>query len=325
MVMREHGRPRVVISKCIEFDRCRWNGLMIRSPFVARLKEHVDFIPVCPEMEIGLGVPRNPLRLIGTEKSVRMVQSETMKDVTKAIEAFTYSFLDSLEDVDGFILKDRSPSCGNKDVKLYPKMGKAAPFSTKGSGLFGREVLQRFAHLAVENEGRLNSFRIREHFLIKLYTLSRFRGVKTSGRMNSLVQFHTENKFLLMAYNQSVMRRMGRAVSNPERKAAEELIEEYRELLGSALAKLSRYTSNINVLMHALGYFKEGLTSKEKSYFLQTINRYRSEKLPLSVCTELLKSWIVRFNEEYLEQQSFFAPYPEELVEITDSGKGRKL
>ncbi len=323
--MREHERPRVVVSKCIEFESCRWNGLMIRSPLVEKLKGYVDFIPVCPEMEIGLGVPRNPVRLVGTERSVRMVQSETMKDVTKDMEAFTCSFLGSLKNVDGFILKDRSPSCGNKDVKIYPKMGKVAPFSTKGSGLFGREVLKRFSHLAVENEGRLNNFRIREHFLTTLFTLSRFHSVKARGKMSSLVQFHTENKFLLMAYNQSIMRRMGRVVSNPDKKKPEEVIEEYQELLSSAFAKLSRYTSNINVLMHALGYFKDGLTSKEKSYFLQIIDRYRSEKLPLSVCTELLKSWIMRFNEQYLEQQSFFSPYPEELVEITDSGKGRVL
>lgn len=323
--MSIHNKPRVVISKCIEFDSCRWNGLMIRSAFVDKMKEHVDFVPVCPEMEIGLGVPRNPVRLVGTERSLRMVQAETMKDATKAMEAFTSSFLDSLEDVDGFILKDRSPSCGNKDVKLYPKMGRVAPFSAKGSGLFGREVLRRFPHLAVENEGRLNSFRIREHFLIKLFTLYRFRSVKASGKMSALVRFHTENKLLLMAYNQSVMRRMGRVVANPEKKAPEAQIAEYGELLGCAFARLSRYTSNINVLMHALGFFKEGLTSDEKSYFLRTLDRYRNEKLPLSVCTELLKSWIVRFNEQYLEQQSFFSPYPEQLVVITDSGKGRTL
>ncbi|UCB44915.1 MAG: DUF1722 domain-containing protein [Spirochaetota bacterium] len=323
--MGEHDRPRVVISKCIEFDSCRWNGLMIRSPFVENLKEHVDFLLVCPEMEIGLGVPRDPVRLVGNENSVRMIQLETMKDVTKEMESFSSSFLDSLEHVDGFILKDRSPSCGNKDVKIYPKMGKVAPFTTKGSGIFGREVVARFAHLAIENEGRLNNFVIREHFLTKLFTLSRFNSVTKSGKMSSLVQFHTENKFLLMSYNQSVMRLMGRIVANPERKAPEEQIEEYRKLLSMAFAKVSRYASNINVLMHALGYFKQSLSSKEKSYFLQTLNRYRNKKVPLSVCTELLRSWIMRFNEQYLDQQSFFSPYPEELIEITDSGKGRAL
>ena len=321
--MDRNERPRIVISKCIKFASCRWNGLMITSGFVKKLRDHAEFVPVCAEMEIGLGVPRKPLRLVGREDSVHMVQSETMLDVTGPMQRFANGFLDTLERVEGFILKDRSPSCGNKDVKVYPKMGKVAPSTTKGSGLFGKAVLERFSHSAVENEGRLNSFRMREHFLTKLFTLARFRTVKEAGGMNALVQFHTENKYILMAYNQSAMRLMGRLTANPGRKDPREVIGEYENLLTGTLAKLSRYTSNINVLMHALGYFKEGLQAAEKSFFLDTIERYRKGKVPLSVCTEIVRSWIVRFSEPYLTRQTYFSPYPEDLVEITDSGKGR--
>ena len=315
--------PRIVISKCIEFESCRWNGLMIPSSFVRKLTGHAEFIPVCAEMEVGLGVPRKPVRLVGTAESVRMVQSETMLDVTDKMLRFADGFLDSLERVEGFILKDRSPSCGNKDVKIYPKMGKVAPFTTKGSGLFGKAVLDRFSHLAVENEGRLNNFRIREHFLTKLFTIARFHSVRESGTMRALVRFHTENKLLLMAYNQSVMRLLGRLTANPERKSPYDVIKEYEGLLARALAKISRYTSNINVLMHALGYFKKKLSQEEKFHFLGAMERYRNGKVPLSVCTEILKSWIVRFGEQYLGLQTYFSPFPEDLVEITDSGKGR--
>ncbi len=322
--MNTHERPRVVISKCIEFDRCRWNGLMITSGIVRKLKDLVDFEPVCPEVAIGLGVPRKPIRLVRSERDVRLLQSETEKDLTGDMTCFTRSFLDSVGTVEGFILKDRSPTCGNKDVKIYPKMGKVAPFTTKGSGLFGGKAAERFSRLAVETEGRLNNFLIREHFLTKLFLFARFRRAREIGGMDALVQFHTENKLLLMAYNQSVMRLLGRLTANPGRRLdPSEAIGSYESLLERAFARASRHTSNINVLMHALGYFKEKLQSAEKAYFLDTLDRYRKGKVPLSVCIGIVRSWIVRFQEPYLARQTYFSPYPEALVEITDSGKGR--
>ena len=189
--------------------------------------------------------------------------------------------------------------------------------------IFGEAVMKRFPRLAVENEGRLNNFRIREHFLTKLFMHTEFRAARESGDMHALVRFHTENKYLLMAYNQSAMRLLGRLTANPDKRNFRDLATEYETVLSCALAKMSRYASNINVLMHVLGYFKKDLSSREKSYFLDTVERYRDGKVPLSVCTGILKSWIVRFNEQYLAQQTYFSPYPHELVEITDSGKGR--
>lgn len=317
-------RPRLVVSRCLGFDRCRYNGEIVNDSFVKMLEGHVEFQTVCPEVEIGLGVPRQPIRLESSRGEIRLRQPATGRDITPEMLSFCDGFLDSLGEVDGFILKYRSPSCGIKDVKVYPENGRSGAVA-KGPGFFGGAVRTRFPYLAVEDEGRLRNFRIREHFLTRLFARARFRAVRADGRMRELVRLHTENKLLLMSYNQRELKEMGRIVANPERRKVEELISDYGEHLAAALAKAPRYTSNINVLMHSMGYFSNELTAAEKSYFLETLERYRKGSLPLSAVIQIVRSWIIRFGEDYLDAQVFFQPYPEELMIITDSGKGRDL
>lgn len=322
--MMNFFKPNVVVSKCLGFEACRWNGQTIPDEFVDSLKEHVNYRTVCPEVEIGLGVPRDPIRIVDTREGPRLVQPATGKDVTDKMCRFTNSFFKSLKDTDGFILKYRSPSCGMKGVKIYAGIGKGAA-SRPGAGFFGGAVLKRYSWLAIEDDGRLRNFRLREHFLTKLFTLARFRKVKTSKTMRGLVGFQAENKFLLMAYNQKELRILGRIVANPQKLPVDVAIEDYEKHLATALARPPRYLSNINVLMHALGFFSKELSVQEKAFFLDSLERYRSEKVPLSVPLNLAQAWVVRFQNDYLGQQTFFQPYPQALMEITDSGKGRKL
>jgi len=322
--MKNFVKPNVVVSKCLGFARCRWNGQVIPDDFVEILRTHVDFRPICPEMEIGLGLPRDPIRIVAQDGQSRLVQPATRADISDKMNQFADSFLRSLRDIDGFVLKSRSPSCGIKDVKIYPATDKAAPLR-KDRGFFGGAVLQHFPHLAVEDEGRLHNFRIREHFLTKLFTLASFRRVKSSKSVKDLVQFQAQNKFLLMAYNQKELRILGRIVANPQKRPVDKVLNDYEEHLAAAFTRPPRYLSNINVLMHALGFFTKQLSSGEKGFFLDSLERYRSEKVPLSVPLNLARAWVVRFGEEYLGPQTFFAPYPEALMEITDSGKGRNL
>jgi uncharacterized protein YbgA (DUF1722 family)/uncharacterized protein YbbK (DUF523 family) len=296
--------------------------LIISDQFVKSLNSHVDFRPVCPEMEIGLGVPRDPIRLVTVNEELKLLQPATGRDVSAEMTDFADSFLGSVEPVDGFILKGRSPSCGTKDVKVYPGVGRARVLG-KDRGFFGGAVLDRFAHLPVEDEGRLRNFRIREHFLTRLFTLARFRDVTRARTMGELVRFQTENKLLLMGYNQKELRILGRIVANPERRTVQDVMEDYQQHLFAALARVPRYTSQVNVLMHALGFFSKGLSSGEKALFLDQLQKYREGRIPVSVLLGILRSWIVRFEEPYLAQQVLFEPYPEALVEITDSGKGR--
>ncbi|MEJ2635100.1 MAG: DUF523 and DUF1722 domain-containing protein [Calditrichia bacterium] len=322
--MTDSIKPRVGLSRCLEIAACRYNGQLIPNNFVHKLLDFVEFIPVCPEEEIGLGTPRDPIRLVMKGNQIRLVQPATGRDVTKHMLDFSGNFLNSLGAIDGFILKSRSPSCGPADVKVYPVNEKSAPLA-KSRGLFGEAVLRQFGHLAVEDEGRLNNFTIREHFLTKLFILARFREMKKSGKHRNLVEFHSQNKLLYMAYNQKEARAMGQVTANADRQPFDTVTEDYSRHLCQAFSKMPRHTSNINVLMHALGYFKKELTSREKSYFLETLEKYRNRKVPLSVPVHVMNSYIVRFDAKYLARQTFFNPFPAEFVDITDSGKGRSL
>jgi uncharacterized protein YbgA (DUF1722 family)/uncharacterized protein YbbK (DUF523 family) len=317
-------KPIVTVSRCLRGEYCRWNGEIINDHFTNLLADHVEFRPVCPELEIGLGVPRDPIHVVSSRGVLRLVQPASGLDVTARMQDFCDAFLGLPQPVDGFLLKYRSPSCGTNDVKIYPEGGKSGAIG-KGAGFFGAAVLARFPDLAVETEGRLRNYRLREHYLTKLFTLARWRLASQSGAMKDLVGFHSRHKLLLMAYNQAELKKLGSIVANPARVAVGEVISEYRSHLAGALRRVPRYTSNINVCMHALGYFSNYLKPREKSYFLDSLERYRQGKIPLSAVTGILSAWIARFDQEYLEQQVFFKPYPEELALLSDSGKGREL
>lgn len=310
--MRNFPKPTVVVSKCIEFEPVRYDGQMISSDFVKQLKDYVDFKPVCPEVEIGLGIPREPLRLVKKGDSIRLVQPTTGLDLTEQMELFSKNFLDSLVEVDGFILKSKSPSSAIKDAKIYPKDKDVAPIS-RGPGVFGKAVLARFSGKAVEDEKRLLNERIREHFLTKLYTLADFREVKKSGSGNALVEFQAKNKLLLTAYNQVQLHIMGRLVAERKSRMLSETLHEYETHLSQALRRPPNVGSNYNVLTKAAGYFTSGLTHEEKAFFLDIANKYRAGLQPFSAPLSIVRAWIVRFNEGYLGKQTFFEPFPEKL------------
>ena len=313
--MRSFPRPNIVLSRCIEFDHCRYDGSMIPSDFVAALKPHVSFIPVCAEMEIGLGVPRSPIRIVSIEGEPRLIQPATGLDVTDKMISFSRSFLGSLSGIDGFILKFRSPSCGMKDIKVYSGPDKHSSVA-KAPGFFGGAVVKSFPGLAVEDEGRLRNNNLREHFLTRIFTLAAYREVEREASMKRLIRFHTVNKLLLAAHSQKESKVLGNIVANREGQEISSLLKDYREHLEMALKRPPRYTSKANVLMHSLGYFSSELSSEEKAFFLQSIERYKQKKLAFSAPLSILQSWIARFDEKYLKSQTFFEPFPEDLIEL---------
>ena len=316
--------PRVLFSRCLGFDNCRYNGVTITDRVTELLKPYVEPVTVCPEVAIGLGVPRPPIRLVEQKDVVTLYQPETDRDVTREMQEFCAEYLSALDPIDGILLKYRSPSCGPNDVKIYnsrdPKAG-----HRKGRGMFAQAALDAFPDLPLEDEGRLQNFDIRSHFLTKLFSVARLREAQNVGTMGALVQYHASHKLLLMAYNQEALRVMGRLVANEKRAQPEEIFPMYRAELLRALARAPRRTSAINVLQHAFGYVSEQLSKREREHFLETLDRYRASRIPLTAATTLLRSWILRFDVEYLAGQTYFEPYPLGLVEVLDSGKGRAL
>ena len=323
--MNEYVKPKVLVSKCIGFDSCRFNGGIISSDVVENLKNYVEYEPVCPEMEIGLGVPRKALRLVEKDGEARLIQTETEKDCTEDMKDYASNLFSELDEIDGAILKNRSPSCGTNDVKLYPGLDKSGVLE-KVPGIFGGAVVEEYPLKPVENEGRLRNFRIREDFYTALFALARFRkNVLEENSMKALTDFQANNKFLLMTYDQETMREMGKIAANREDEEVERVIEKYHELLTRALSESPSPGSHVNTLEHSFGYFSDELNSQEKSLYKDYIEDYREGKVPLSTLISVVRSWIVRFDVEYLEDQRYFDPYPHGLVEISDSGKGRDL
>ena len=320
--MEQYPKPKVVVSKCLGFAACRFNGQTISDEFAGKLGKWVEYAPVCPEVEIGLGIPREAVRLVEQKGRLALLQPGTGRDATAPMRQFCREYLGSLGEVDGFLLKSRSPSCGPVDVKIYSSTAKGAS-SRRGAGMFGAAVAEYHPNAAVEHEGRVKNFQIREHFLTKLFTLARFRQARGQGGMAALTDFHARHKLLFMAYNQTGMRELGRIAANPERLALPEVFALYAQALDRVLIQGARRPSNINALMHGAGYFKKQIGAAEKALFNQMLERYRAGKIPLSALQALVRSYIVRFDEKYLDSQVYFSPYPEDLVEISDSGKGR--
>ncbi len=311
-----------MVSRCLGFEACRFDGSVLRDRLVELLEPHVQFVDLCPEAQIGLGTPRLPVRLVQIGKELKLLQPGTDTDATPAMRRFIAEFLPDAGEVEGFLLKSRSPSCGISDVKLYATTERAAAIG-KGAGMFGAAVLENFPNAAIEDEGRLRNFNIREHFLIKIFTLARYRESVAKRSASAMTAFHASHKFILMAYHQQAMREMGRILANPEKRSWQEVETPYREKLHAALAKPARHTSHCNVLEHALGYVSDDLSSSERKHFLATLERYRKGRLPLSSVLAIVRSWIARFQQPYLSQQHYFEPFPEDLIELSDSGKPR--
>jgi len=314
--MRNFVTPTVVLSKCIEIYPCRYNGLKIASDFVKQLIPHVNLIPICPEVEIGLGTPREALRIVMKEDKMRLIQPKTGLDFTEKMEAFVNSFLESLPEVDGFILKGRSPKSALKDARRYSGPNPGDAIKGKGPGFFGMAILERFSHLAIEEEGRLRNPNIKNNFLTKLYTLANFREIKKSKSSKEILKFHSKNKLLLKAFNEKEMRILGRIVAKRDQYSIVDLIADYEKHLFLALKRTPRCGSQINVLMNSMGYFSKSLSGEEKEFFLKSLDDYKAGVIPLSVLTGIFNSWLLRFKDDYLLSQSFFEPYPKELVDI---------
>ena len=305
-------KPVVVVSKCLEFEACRYNGERISSSFIERLEPHVRFQPVCPEVEIGLGTPRDPIRIYLQDERKSLYQPGTQRHLTRKMNAFSRQFLGALKEVDGFILKAKSPSCAITDAKIFPSAASGVHVA-QGAGLFAGAALEEYGSRAFVDEIGLNEPGTRAGFLTKIFALADFREVKESGRAARLVRYHAENKLLFLAYHQETMREMGGIAANHEKRAFGEVVSAYESALLRLLAHTPARASWVNALAHAMGHLSEKNSSEEKSRFLDMVTRYREGKIPLSTPLEMLEDWTTRVGSHDLKAQTIFEPYPHEL------------
>lgn len=306
-------RPKLVVSACLGFAAVRYSGQLIPDRFVATLRDYVDFVPICPEVEIGLGVPRPPVRLVRDDGRVRMVQPLTGEDLTERMAAFSQEFLASLGQVEGFILKNRSPSCALKDAKVHahPDQGGVV---ARGPGLFACAVEAAFPLVPKEDEGRLTHARIRSHFLMRIFALARIRRLED---LPSLMAFHARYKLLLHAHQQAGTKALGRLLAGARGRPFLEVRQAYEEGFLRVTQLPFRLPAMADALLHAFGYFKKALSPKEKAHFQDLLVDFREQRVPLEAPLALLRSWALRFGAGYLEAQALFEPYPRGLMDLT--------
>jgi uncharacterized protein YbgA (DUF1722 family)/uncharacterized protein YbbK (DUF523 family) len=305
---------RIGISTCLLGENVRFDGGHKRDRFVTdTLGQFLEFVPVCPEMECGLGVPRESMRLVGDPESPRLVTNRTKIDHTKRMITWARKRVKELEkeDLCGFIFKSRSPSSGMERVRVYNEKG--IP-EKKGVGMFARIFMEQFPLLPVEEDGRLHDIKLRENFIERIFALKRWRDLldekKSRGR---LVAFHTQHKLLILAHGQKHSRILGKLVAAAKSISPKQLYPQYQALFMEALKLKTTVKKNINVLQHMMGYFKKQLSAGEKHELLETFDQYREGYIPLIVPLTLIKHYVGKYDQPYLKQQVYLNPHPIEL------------
>ena len=309
---------RIGVSACLIGQKVRFNGGHKQGDFVAvRLGEYASWVPVCPELEIGLGVPRPTLRLEGTESDQRLIMPSTGEDYTDQMNAFSKAKLEFLAtlDLDGYVLKAKSPSCGMERVKLYPDNKKGHAPSSLGVGTFAAALLARFPLMPIEEEGRLNDSRLRENFISRLFAYQRWKKLCASNvTRRKLTQFHARHKYQLMAHNQSATRALGKLLASPDDfNSDQELAASYFESFSHIMQRPPTIRNHVNALQHMSGYFTRKLDADDRQEMVETIESYRLGLLPFIVPITLIRHYVRKFDLTYLQDQVYLYPHPNEL------------
>jgi len=307
------NKIKLGISACLLGEKVRFDGGHRWDRFITgTLGKYVDFVPVCPEVECGLGGPREPMRLVGNPDNPRLLTVRTGVDHTDRLVNWAQKRVRELEfeDLGGFICKSDSPSCGLERVKVYNDQG--VPVK-KGLGIFARLFMEHFPLLPVEDEGRLHDPGLRENFIERLFTFQRWRQVAAKKTLANLIAFHTRHKLLILSNSPSHYRLMGHLVARGKEILLNDLYSQYQTLLMEALRLKTTTKKNTDVLYHLLGFFKKDLSGDEKQEVLEIIEAYRQGYLPLIVPITLINHFVRKYQQPYLKEQYYLNPHPLDL------------
>ena len=306
-------KPRIAVSACLMGIEVRYNGGHKESRLCSRiLSEYFDFIPLCPEAAIGLGIPREPIRLVGDPqrpRAVGSVHSET--DVTQALADYGNRMAGELTDICGYIYMQKSPSCGLERVKVYQEGGRPAE---DGRGIYAQAFCAQHPDLPVEEDGRLNDAVLRENFLTRVFAYAAWQELRQAGlTRRGLTEFHARYKYLLMAHNPSQYKVLGHLLGSMGKADAETVGPGYFSQLMAALKKCATRRTHTNVLQHLSGYLKQTLSADDKQEMLQVIGQYHQGIVPLVVPLTLIKHHFRQHPDPYIARQVYLQPHPENL------------
>jgi len=306
---------RLGISRCLLGDEVRFDRGHKRDDFLTDVfGRYMEWVPVCPEVEAGLGTPREAMRLVGDPQDPRLVTIKSGMDHTRALETMTTNRIEELKNLDlsGYVFKKGSPSCGIKRVRIYNDHGMP---SRNGVGLFARAFIEQFPLIPVEEEGRLCDPTLRENFIERVFCYRRWQDLVQNGvTRQALVQFHTTHQYLLLAHHPQQCEVLGRLIGQAHQHRPKELAHRYGKLFMKALAVKATVRKHVNVLQHILGYFKERLGAHEKAELLGVIGDYHHGLTPLIVPLTLIKHYVQIFDVTYILDQVYLNPHPKEIM-----------
>jgi len=311
------GPIRLGVSTCLLGEKVRYDGGHKRDAWlVDELGRWVEWVSVCPEVEIGMGIPRPSVRLVevAADEELRMLSPDTGEDFTARMQSFAKARVAELRalELDGYVLKKNSPSCGMARVKVW---GFSGPQGKDGVGLYARELLAAWPHLPIEEEGRLCDPVLRENFVERIFCRNRWRHFVEGGRTRGrLVEFWTAHKLLVRAHDEVGYRSLGKLVGSAKKGSTDALYERFEAEFFTALAKKATTAKHTNVLQHAMGYLREFLDAGERAQLAGAIEDYHAGLLPLVVPVTLLRFQIQKHRSEYLLGQLYFDPHPKELM-----------
>lgn len=319
-------RPRIGISSCLLGQPVRFDTGHKRDPFlVETFGQHVEWLPVCPEVEAGFGTPRESMRLVLTEPQVRergerfdsakirLILNKQGTDVTATLATYAKKKVEKLADANlsGFVLKKDSPSCGMERVKVYTPQG---PGERGGRGLFAEALMARLPNLPVEEEGRLGDPRLRENFVERVFAYRRLTSLfEGKWSVGDVVRFHTVHKLTLMAHSPAAYRELGQLVASAKTTPRGAFAVEYQARFMAALTVMATPKRHANVLQHMLGYFSKQIDDDARNELLALIEEHRQGRVPLVVPMTLMRHHVRRQRIDYLLGQTYLEPHPREL------------
>jgi uncharacterized protein YbgA (DUF1722 family)/uncharacterized protein YbbK (DUF523 family) len=306
---------RLLISACLLGDSVRYDGGHKRDPYIVdTLGPLVEWVKVCPEVDCGLPVPRESMRLVGDPARPRLMTGRSGIDMTGRMEDFARARMKDLAPLDlcGYICKKDSPSSGMERVKVYSDAGTA---EKRGAGVFTRIFMEHFPLIPVEEEGRLRRPRFREMFLERVFCLKRWRDLAGGGfSLGRLIAFHTDHKLLLLSHSRKAHDELGRLVANVKSPAPRALYDDYFRLFMGALRQKSTVKKNCDVLLHMVGHFRSVLSPAEQTELLDVIEQYRGRLVPHVVPITLFRHYVRKYRVAYLDRQVYLNPHPMELM-----------
>ena len=302
------------VSACVVGEKVRFDGGHKSNHFVSQdLGQYVRYVPVCPEVGMGMTIPRPAIRLIHSGDSIALVETkDASKDHTAALLAFSRDKVAQLakQPLCGYVVCAKSPTCGMEKVKVYRENNA----EKEGVGLYTQVLKDQMPWLPIEEDGRLNDPVLRENFVTRVFCLHDFhRSMGATPTAGKIVDFHSRYKLTLMAHHPDSYRSLGKLVANIKQYDTQEFVELYRLGLMQALTNKATRKNNTNVLMHIQGYFKRALDKQQKAQFTQVIHDYREGVLPLLAPITLIKHYLSLYPDAYLSQQRYLTPYPQEL------------